>query len=407
MSAKEFIEVKGVKIPIILEKSNLIPMSEVSIYVSGLGNLNAKNKGEGELLNELLNRGSKNLGNLGFDAKLQENALRFSVDSGFERTKFTMSFLNEKIDSAFNLLYEVLYSPNFTQEELLKAKTALSSQIAANKNDFDFIASELLESTLFEGSLIAKFSNLEVADVKKVKLQNIESNYKKALILENIVIAISGDFNKEIFKKLESLLGDLPSANKYQPLKIEARKNPKIVESKHDTQQAYIYFGSPFYIKNLKKEAHLIQTMFFILGSSGFGSRLLEEIRVKRGLAYGASINARILSVATSTSGYLQTKLESKNEAIKVVKEVINNFIKNGATQSELDSAKRFMLGSEPLKNETPNQRLNQKITNYFRGLDLDFNTLESIKTLELKELNKYIKSHTELKDLTFAIVRD
>ena len=44
MSAKEFIEVKGVKIPIILEKSNLIPMSEVSIYVSGLGNLNAKNK---------------------------------------------------------------------------------------------------------------------------------------------------------------------------------------------------------------------------------------------------------------------------------------------------------------------------------------------------------------------------
>lgn len=67
--------------------------------------------------------------------------------------------------------------------------------------------------------------------------------------------------------------------------------------------------------------------MSFILGGSGFGSRIMEEVRVKRGLAYSASLSISVGGIADYASGHLQTKLENKDEAIQVVKEVLNDFI--------------------------------------------------------------------------------
>jgi len=105
--------------------------------------------------------------------------------------------------------------------------------------------------------------------------------------------------------------------------------------------------------------------------------------------------------------GYLQTKLESQDEAIKVVKEVVDEFVKNGATQKELDDAKKFILGSEPLRNETLSQRLGRAFDEYYKGLPLGFHIeeLEAISTLTLNELNSFIKEHSEIEKLTFSVV--
>ena len=106
-------------------------------------------------------------------------------------------------------------------------------------------------------------------------------------------------------------------------------------------------------------------------------------------------------------SGYLQTKLENKDKAIEVVKEVVNNFITQGVSEQELASAKAFLLGSEPLREESLSQRLNAKFINYFRDLPLDNNKkeLELIKALTLEELNAYIKSHKEILQMSFSVV--
>ncbi len=85
----------------------------------------------------------------------------------------------------------------------------------------------------------------------------------------------------------------------------------------------------------------------FILGGSGFGSRLMEEIRVKRGLAYSAYGQVSMNKSHSYFTGYLQTKLESADEAKELVSSLVNEFVRNGVTKDELEAAKNFLLGSE------------------------------------------------------------
>jgi predicted Zn-dependent peptidase len=106
-------------------------------------------------------------------------------------------------------------------------------------------------------------------------------------------------------------------------------------------------------------------------------------------------------------SGYLQTKLDSLDEAKKTVKNVISEFVKDGVTADELEQTKKFLLGSEPLRVETMSQRLNRTFMEYYRGQKLghSLQELKKIKGLKLDELNEFIKAHKEILELSFAIV--
>jgi predicted Zn-dependent peptidase len=154
-------------------------------------------------------------------------------------------------------------------------------------------------------------------------------------------------------------------------------------------------------------EYYKARVSMFVLGAGGFGSRLMEEIRVKRGLAYSAYCYTRITKSYSTFNGHMQTKLESLDEAKKVTQEVIANFVKNGITQKELDQAKKYLLGNEPLRTETLAQRLDRTFSEYYDGLGLGNSAkdLEKISKLTLDEINKFIKEHNEINKLSFAIV--
>ena len=133
----------------------------------------------------------------------------------------------------------------------------------------------------------------------------------------------------------------------------------------------------------------------------------MEEIRVKRGLAYSAYGQISINQSYSSFSGYLQTKTENADEAKKLVIEIVKEFTKNAVTKEELEAAKNFLTGSEPLRVETLSQRLNRAFHLYYKGLDQSYSKkeLNLIEELTLVDLNTYIKEHKEINDLFFSIV--
>jgi predicted Zn-dependent peptidase len=129
---------------------------------------------------------------------------------------------------------------------------------------------------------------------------------------------------------------------------------------------------------------------------------------VKRGLAYSAYARVSISKSSSYFTGYLQTKLESLEEAKKTVNEVIAKFVKDGVTKDELDQTKKFLLGSEPLRVETMSQRLNRTFMEFYKGVELGYSQkeLEKIKNLKLTDLNKFIKKHNEILQLSYAIIK-
>ena len=160
-------------------------------------------------------------------------------------------------------------------------------------------------------------------------------------------------------------------------------------------------------MKSGDPEAYKAKVASFILGESGFGSRLMEEVRVKRGLAYSSYSRSNIGKSSSSFTGHLQTKNENLDEAKKVVASEIKRFVEEGVSAEELAQAKRFLLGSEPLRNETLSQRLSRAFFEYYSGFELGHSKkqLEKIETLSLEELNSFIKKHDEITALSFSVV--
>ncbi len=404
------IDIKGVQIPVIFEEQKALPILNLQLVFQNSGYIQDKNKsGLVNLSSKLLNEGTKELGATKFAEKLEENAISLAASNGFETFVIELSNLKEQSKKGIELLTALLKSPNYSQDTLNKLKTIQTGSLKRKENDFDYVSNNQLKSMLFKETALENPASGTIESISKIELKDIENFITQTVCLENLIIVAGGDYELKEFEKLiKPLLETLNVGKKIELEKINfnSKKEEKVLIK--DTQQAYIYFGSSFNIDSKDEENYKAKVASFILGGSGFGSRLMEEIRVKRGLAYSAYGSISINKSHSYFNGYLQTKNESADEAKKLVAELIEDFVKNGVTNEELSAAKNFLTGSEPLRSETLSQRLSRAFTLYYRGLAPDYSQkeLEKIQNLELKDLNEYIKSHNEINNLTFSIVR-
>ncbi|MFY9088772.1 M16 family metallopeptidase [Arcobacter aquimarinus] len=404
------IDIKGISIPIIFEEQRNLPILNLQLVFKNSGYIQDEDKsGLASLSSKLLNEGTKELGATKFAEQLDENAITINSSNGFETFVIEVSSLKDKSSKAINLLNDLLKSPNLTQNSLDKLKTIQIGALKRKENDFDYVSSNQLKSILFKNTALENPASGTVDTISKIQLEDIETFLNKTLSLENLIIVAGGDFSLEEFEDLiKSTLENIKSSKEIENKKVKFTSKKEKKTLLKETEQAYIYFGSSFNIDSKDEENYKAKVASFILAGAGFGSRLMEEIRVKRGLAYSAYGSISINKSHTYFSGYLQTKNENSNEAIKLVEEIIEGFVTNGVTQEELDAAKNFLTGSEPLRSETLAQRLNRAFTLYYRGLEPDYakKELDKIQNLKLEDLNKYIKSHNEINNLTFSIVR-
>lgn len=409
-STLDFIDVHGVKVPFIYEEDKRLPIVSMQIVFTHSGSIDeGAHFGLARISGKMLNEGSLKRGSVGFADALDARAIQLSSNAGNETFVIELGSLKEEFDTGLSLLSEQLREPNFTAKSLDKVKTMALSDIARKEADFDTVASDELKAVLFEGTPMAVPNIGTKESIKAIKLNDIEKFIDNHLLLSNALIVVGGDISLADAKtKVQSLLSILKAGKVGNERHYEPRHTPKeSILKRPQTEQAYLYFGSPFAMSEGDPEFYKARVAMFILGSSGFGSRLMEEIRVKRGLAYSAYSRLSVAKTNTYFSGYLQTKLESQNEAKKTVVEVIDTFVREGVTQSELDQARKFLLGSEPLRVETLSQRLGRTFSEYYSGKPLGSSVeeLEMIRTLTLDEVNDFIKRHNEIKNLSYAIV--
>lgn len=403
------LQVGGVEIPVIYEQNTQLPLFYVQLVFKGAGGVsNGKNLGLSDITSSLLNEGTKALGVTKFSQKLEEKALSLSAGSGFETLSFTLSGMSAMQKDGIGFLKELLKNPNFTQKALDKVKESALVAILEKESDYDYQASRMLKSMLFKGSPLEFPLSGTQESIAKITLQEVEKFYYQYVNLNSLTLIVGGDMEFEnIAQELKGALEALPQGKVASLKPIVANDGKQIRHSNKETQQAYIYFGAPLNVGDLQKELALIKVASFVLGGGGFGSRMMEEVRVKRGLAYSAVMRLSATNTQALAQGYLQTSLKNEKEAQKLVQEVVNAFVKNGITQEELQEAKQYLLGSEPLRNETLSQRLGTAFNNYYNGLPLDFNqqVLEEISRLTLEEVNRYIQAHKEIAKLSFAII--
>ena len=394
---------KNLSIPLLYEFDNSMPVVNFKLIFKASGSVaNGKFPGLANLVAKMLNEGTSKLGVSEFANLLELKAVNLSIFSGFETFGFEINTLKENFDYGLNLLISLLKDPNFTQKTLDKIKTLIKGEIASNNTDFDYLSRTELNRLLYENTSLEYPQIGTLESIDKIGLNEVKEFFN-ALFLENLFIVLAGDIKENI--NLNELLNCFKNGNKNNLAFIKTSDEKKLSFVKKQVEQAYIYFGAPYNVK--KDEIFKANVAIFIFGSSGFGSRLMEEIRVKRGLAYSIYARADFGLSSSKIWGYMQTKNESKDDAINVIKSEFLKFVKAGVSQDELNSAKNFLLGSVVLQKETMFGRININQKEFYTGEEFgEFErTLEKIKALNLDDLNKFIKAHDEILNLSFSVV--
>jgi len=402
------LKVNETEVPFIFEEDKNLPIVSMQLIFQNSGSLTDTKDGLVGLSAQLLNEGTKKEGSIGFATKLESRAISLGTHTGRETFVVDVGSLKEEFPTAIERMKELLQDPNYSKETLEKIQTQTIGGIKRRESDFDYISSLAMKKMVFPNTPLAKPSSGTVKSVESITLEDIKKQLNAHLGLGNAIVVMGGDISKDEASKLAiSVLKLLPfvSSKELSTMKPVGKEQTK--ESIVKSEQAYVYFGAPLDIAYDSQEKHLSQVASFVLGSSGFGSRMMEEIRVKKGLAYTAYSRFNINKTHSYFSGYLQTKVETGQESVDSVKEVINTFIEKGITQEELTSAQQFLLGSEPLRNETLSQRLSRAFQEYYTNRPLG-STKENLKKIEgitLKEINAFIKKHSEIAKLSFSVV--
>jgi len=402
------IEVKESKVPVVFEEEKYLPIVSIQLVFKNAGHLNNTKDGLADMSARLMNEGTSKEGSVGFATKLDAHAVEIGAHVGRDSFVIEVSSLKSEFPYAVERLEELLKDPNYTQEALDQIKHQKRGWLTQKKSDFDYIAGSSLRATLFKGSVLARPYDGTIESIESMSLEDIQTFISNHLGYNNAIGVVGGDITfDEAQVYLTKLLALFPKVQERKYINIKASNKREVVLIDQDTQQAYIYFGAPFNYSYKEKDQYLAKIAEYLLGGAGFGSRLMEEIRVKRGLTYGVYSSLRRTIPVSYLSGYMQTKLSTQDEAKDLIQEVVDTFIKEGITQKELDETKKFLLGSEPLRTETLSQRLNRAYNDYYYERPLDFTKkqLKKLESVTLDEVNTFIKAHTELSDITFSIV--
>ncbi|MDR2789521.1 MAG: insulinase family protein [Campylobacteraceae bacterium] len=403
------VEVNGVAVPVIFEEDKSLPIASMQLVFLAAGSMEDNGTdGLARFSAAMLNEGTAKIKAADFAEELENRAISFGVSAGKETLVFELSSLKEEFAFGAKMVKAVLEKPNFSKEAFKKVNMQTLGEILSKESDFDYIASLKLKELMYAKTPLGSASLGTKESLQKINTTIVEKFVKSRLDLSNLIVIVGGDISADEVKTiLKDTLSSLPKGVKRELGFYDAAATKDYSVQFKKSEQAYIYFGAPFYMKLDDKDAHKAKVASFILGESGFGSRLMEEIRVKKGLAYSAYSRFNFDKTTSSFSGYLQTKTQTLREARELVEKIIKDFTDKGATKAELEQAKKFLLGSEPLRVETLSQRLSRSFGEYYSGLGLGYSKeqLKKIENLSLEELNEFIKNHKEINELIFSIV--
>lgn len=404
----EEVDVNGTKVPMVFEQSAYVPLISMKIVFRNSGAIYDNKAGLADMTSKLLAEGTKKDGSVGFASKLENSAIHLGASAGNETFSIELSALKSEFSKGISLFQKLLQDPNYTQETMDHIKRQKIGWLTRQQSDFDYIASLGLKETLFKGTALGRPKAGDLKSVESMTLDEIKSFISTHLGKNNAIVVVGGDITLADAKRaVTSIIGLLPDVTVQEIPYIHATAKKILHKSEEKTEQAYIYFGAPYDFKYSDRQQYISKVVSYILGGSGFGSRLMEEIRVKRGLAYSAYSSFITNKTTSYLSGYLQTKLENEQEAQALVQTIIEKFVADGITQKELDAAKEFLIGSEPLRGETLQQRLNRSYSEYYyeRPLGYDKEQLKKIESLQLDEINSFIKAHKEITQISYSIV--
>jgi zinc protease len=346
-------EIERVQLPngmqLYLKEDNELPLVQVTALI-GAGSIDVPREYAGfeRLFSETWRTG----GTAGYEPsqleeRLDQLAANLEASMGFYSCQLDLSVRSEDLDAGLDILAEVLRRPVFNNSSLELARLKAQEDVRRQNDRPSSIAQRLLMASLYPDHPLGDSPTLEsLALVNREQFVKFQDSH---FAPNNLRLAVSGDFDRqELMGRLDELFGDWSrkTIDRQQIPALQPASTAKLQVVDKDIAQTTILIGDVGLTKD-NPDQYQVRVMNFILGGGGFNSRMMQEIRSDRGLAYSAY---SYFQIGRRLPGPFVASTETRNETVVQVLELMRGIISDlreePVSEAELRVARESLINS-------------------------------------------------------------
>lgn len=358
------------------------------------------------MLTSMLDEGAGELDSAGFALRKDEIAARLSFDAGRDTIGAKLTMLRDKREESLELFRLALNEPRFEEEPLQKVKDQLRSTIRQHTADPNQLASRAFFKAMFPTDPYGRPRMGTLESIEALNADALRAALPRLINKSRVTVGVVGAVTpEEIGPMLDKLLGGLSDVEIALPPDTRPSAGGGEVVVDFDAPQSTLVFGHEGVPRN-DPDFIPAYVMNYILGGGGFSSRLMEEVREKRGLTYGVYSYLAPMDRASLYLGGVGTSNDKVAEAIGVIRGEWTRMAQEGPTEEELEAAKRYLTGAYALRFDS-----NAKIANFLvrsqldkLGVDYIEKRNPMVQAVTLEDLRRVARRVLQADKLFFAI---
>ena len=390
-----------------LVEDHNIPFVSLQLRFRGGASLDAPGKrGAVNLMTALLEEGAGDKDARTFAKATESLAASFRYNASDDAISISARFLTENRDEAMNLLRDSLANPRFDTPAIERVRRQVESNIRSSLKDPRDLAGMAFDEIVYGDHPYATSLNGTLDSVAGLTREDLVAAHKATLVRDRLYISAVGDITaEELTALLDDLLGDLPAEGPHLPgpAKLHLPGGVKIVD--FETPQSVAVFAQPG-IDRDDPDFFAAYLLNHILGGGSFESRLMNEVREKRGLTYGVYSYLADKDGAQLWMGSVSSANDRIAEAVEVIRDEWSRIRENGVTEEELQDAKTYLTGAYPLRFDGNGPIADITVAMQMEGLPTDYiqNRNDMVEAVTLEDVNRVARELLDPSRLTFVI---
>jgi zinc protease len=373
-----------------------VPLIAVDFAFVGGAAQDALGKGgTATLVASLLDEGAGDLDAKTFHARLERRAIELGFQAERDTLRGTLRTLTENKDEAFDYLRLALTQPRFDSSDVEVIRAQVVSLLRRATTSPTDIASQRWWQVAFADHPYGRPVNGTLESVPTVTIADLKDYTRRVLARGNLKVAVVGDIDAESVKAmLDRVFGGLPAQPELKPVaNVSPQGLGRRVVVTLDVPQTVVTFGGPG-IARKDPDFMAAYIVNHILGGGAFTSRLYQEVREKRGLAYSVYDSLVWLNHSALFLGGTATRADRAGETLAVIDKEIHRLAEAGPTAEELAKAKAYLNGSFVLNLDTSSKIAALLVQLQLDGLPIDYFTrrADMINAVTLEDARRVAK---------------
>lgn len=342
-----------------------------------------------------LDEGAGDLNSEAFQKRLEDLAAKISFSASYDNLTGSFQTLSQNRDESLKLLKLAVTSPLFAHDDVERIREQLIANLRVAEKDPEKVASLEWFKLAFGSHPYGRPTTGTLESVAAITADDLRAYVKHYFARDNLKVAVVGDIDAaSLAAVLDQVFGDLPEKSECKPVP-EVTWQPglkqKVVQMPNP--QSVAVFG----FQGLKrKDPDFIPgyILNYVVGGGGFASKLMQEVREKRGLAYSVYTYLYPLDHAGIFAGGVATENKGVGKSLDLIKSELERVAQEGLTDRELRAAKDYLIGSFALRFDTSSKIAAQLLAIQLEDLGIDYidrrnGEIEAITSADIKRVAK------------------